>query len=413
MSDLVARSLTRSLTALPVRSPTRAAALVVVVSLGSAAAALFAQPVSSSRASAASPADRPAGRPAAGAAAAPGVAPGSELATVSARPAGAAAAAAYDGVVEAVRRTVVAAQVSGAVVQLDAKVGDRVKAGQVLVRLDARAADQATAASDAQVRVARAAQEVAEKEVARQRQLAAERFISSAALDRAEAEYKAASAQAAAMLAQAGAARTQSGFFVVRAPYAGVVSEVPVALGDMALPGRALVTVYDPAALRVSAAVPLSAVAALGDGKGVRVELPTPAVPGGATPQLHIPLRVQQLPAADAATHTVTLRADLAPAPAGLPGVAPGQFARLWLPAAGAGGAAAAFASPWVPLSAVVRRAEMTGLYVLDATGRPLLRQVRLGRSDGAQVEVLAGLSGQERVATDPQAAARLTVAQK
>jgi RND family efflux transporter MFP subunit len=405
MSDLVARSLTRSLTALPVRSPTRAAALVVVVSLGSAAAALFAQPVSSSRASAASPADRPAGRPAAGAAAAPGVAPGSELATVSARPAGAAAAAAYDGVVEAVRRTVVAAQVSGAVVQLDAKVGDRVKAGQVLVRLDARAADQATAASDAQVRVARAAQEVAEKEVARQRQLAAERFISSAALDRAEAEYKAASAQAAAMLAQAGAARTQSGFFVVRAPYAGVVSEVPVALGDMALPGRALVTVYDPAALRVSAAVPLSAVAALGDGKGVRVELPTPAVPGGATPQLHIPLRVQQLPAADAATHTVTLRADLTP---GLAGLVPGQFARLWLPAAGG-----TRANPWVPAAAIVRRAEMTGLYVLDANGRPLLRQVRLGRSDGAQVEVLSGLAAGERVASDAQAAARMTASAK
>ena len=44
----------------------------------------------------------------------------------------------------------------------------------------------------------------------------------------------------AAQLAQAGAARTQRGFYVVRAPYAGVVAEVPVALGDMAMPGRPL-----------------------------------------------------------------------------------------------------------------------------------------------------------------------------
>jgi membrane fusion protein, multidrug efflux system len=54
-----------------------------------------------------------------------------------------------------------------------------------------------------------------------------------------------------------------------------------------------------------------------------------------------------------------------------------------------------------------VRRAEMTGLYVLDAGGQPLLRQVRLGRSDGERIEVLSGLASGERVATDPQAAAR------
>jgi multidrug efflux system membrane fusion protein len=112
---------------------------------------------------------------------------------------------------------------------------------------------------------------------------------------------------------------------------------------------------------------------------------------------------VQVLPAADAATHTVTLRADLPPS---LAGAMPGQFARLWWPAAKE---VAAAANPWVPLQAVVRRAEMTGLYVLDAKGRPLLRQVRLGRSDGVNVEVLSGLSAGERVATDAQAAARMT----
>jgi hypothetical protein len=61
-----------------------------------------------------------------------------------------------------------------------------------------------------------------------------------------------------------------------------------------------------------------------------------------------------------------------------------------------------------VAVAAVVRRAEMTGLYVLDPNGRPVLRQVRLGRTAGEQVEVLAGLMPGERVATDPQAAARV-----
>jgi multidrug efflux pump subunit AcrA (membrane-fusion protein) len=61
----------------------------------------------------------------------------------------------------------------------------------------------------------------------------------------------------------------------------------------------------------------------------------------------------------------------------------------------------------YVPARAVVRRAELTAVYVLGADGRAVLRQVRLGRSEGDRVEVLAGVSAGERVVLDPQAAAR------
>jgi membrane fusion protein, multidrug efflux system len=307
---------------------------------------------------------------------------------------------AYDGVVEAVRQTVIAAQVSAAVVDIKVKVGDRVTAGQLLLRLDARAADQGAAAGDAQVRAARAAQDVATRAFARQQQLAADRFISAAALDQAQAAFRAAQAQAEAQIAQAAATRTEAGFYVVRAPYAGIVAEVPVTLGDMALPGRPLVTLYDPAVMRVVASVPQSAAAALGDGSAVRVELPSQSA---GQPALSVPQQVQVLPAADASTHTVTVRANLAP---GAVGAMPGQFARVWAPSSAA---ATASGSPWVPAQAIVRRAEMTGLYVLNDKGQPLLRQVRLGRTDGDQVEVLTGLSPRERVATDAQAATRQT----
>jgi RND family efflux transporter MFP subunit len=320
-------------------------------------------------------------------------------AAVVARAAPARSEAAFDGVVEALRQTVVASQVSGAVVQLGVKAGDRVAAGQVLLRIDARSAEQSAAASEAQLRAARATLEVARAEFGRQQQLHADRFISTAALDRARAEFQATQAQVAAQAAQLDVARTQTGLHVVRAPYAGVVSDVPVALGEMAMPGRTLLTLYDPSALRVVASIPQSAAAALDAATAARIELP--GLPVAA--RQHKPVRLQVLPAADAATHTVTVRADLAP---GLAGVAPGQFARLWLPAAGG-----APLSPWVSTQAVVRRAEMTGLYVLDATGRPLLRQVRLGRSSNGQVEVLAGLAAGEQVVTDAQAATRQSVA--
>ena len=82
--------------------------------------------------------------------------------------------------------------------------------GQLLLRIDARSADQSAAAVDAQVQAARAQLDVATREYERQKQLFAKKYISQAALDRAEAEVRAARAQASAQTAQAGAARTQT-----------------------------------------------------------------------------------------------------------------------------------------------------------------------------------------------------------
>ena len=319
-----------------------------------------------------------------------------DAAVVPAQASAVQARSSFDGVVEAVRQTTLAAQVPGAVLELAVKAGDRVQAGQVLLRIDARSANQSAAASDAQVQAARASLDVATREYTRQQKLRDKQYISQAALEQAEAQFKATRAQVAAQVAQAGAARTQTGLHTVRAPYAGVVSDVPVQLGDMAMPGRALVTLYDPSSLRVTAAVPQS-LAPRVRADAVRVELP--GLP--AAQQWPQAARVQVLPTVDAATHTVQVRAEL---PANVQGVVPGMFARLWLPAAGGSEDAK---SVTVPVSAIVRRAEMTGLYVQDANGKPLLRQVRLGRVDGDRVEVLTGVTPGEAVVLDPQSATR------
>lgn len=321
-------------------------------------------------------------------------APPPAVATAPVRSTGGSQSASVDGVVEAVRQTEVAAQVAGAVVALNVKAGDRVQAGQVLLRLDARAADQAAAAGAAQVRAARAAQEAATRDFERQKQLFEKNYISRAALDRAEAAFKSAQAESAAQLASAGAARTQSDFYVVRAPYTGVVADVAVVLGDMAMPGRALLTLYDPAALRVRASVPQTVAARLAGTARPLVEIP--GVGTGI-----VPARSQLLPTVDPATHTLELRLDL---PAGIAGAVPGMFARAWLP----GAAASADGRLYIPAQAVLRRAELTGVYVVDGGGKPLLRQVRLGRAEGDAVEVLSGVSAGERVVLDPQAAARV-----
>ncbi|MCG2583806.1 efflux RND transporter periplasmic adaptor subunit [Massilia sp. TS11] len=309
---------------------------------------------------------------------------------VQVAPADAAAMGSFEAQVEAVRQTQLASQVAGAVVKRLVNAGDRVAAGQVLFQIDARTANESVTASAAQVAAAKANLATAAAELERKRQLFARNFVARSVLEQAEAAHDAARAQLAAVSAQANVSRTESGYYVVRAPYAGLVAAVHIEQGDMAQPGRPLATVYDPAALRVTGAVPASAIGA------------------ASTANVHIllqgqeinPAAVQLLPTVDPQSMTRQLRADL---PKSVQGAVPGMFARLRLPLARGQGVA----SLRVPAVAVVRRGELDAVYVLDAKDRPLLRQVRLGAPSGHEVDVLSGLDAGERVLTDPQAALR------
>jgi multidrug efflux system membrane fusion protein len=294
----------------------------------------------------------------------------------------------YEGVVEAERQTIIAAQVSGSIVDIAVKAGDRVKKGQLLLRIDARVAAQSAAASKAQVASAQASVDLARKELDRQKQLFAQGYISQAAEDRAEAKFKVAEGEARAQIAQSAAAAAETGFYTVRAPYAGIIAQVPAELGSMAMPGHALLTLYDPSALRVTANLPQSVAM-----HGLSAAMLKMDISGHEV----TPVRIKVLPTVDARTDTAEIRLGLPPQ---LQNVAPGMFARVWLSAPGP-----TTDLVKIPFAAVVRRAELTGAYVLDEKNQPLLRQIRLGRVMGDQVEVLSGLGPSDRVAQNAETA--------
>jgi multidrug efflux system membrane fusion protein len=302
-----------------------------------------------------------------------------------------------DGVVEAVRQSTIASEVAGSVTALSVKAGDRVTQGQILLRIDQRTADQQAAANAAQASAAEAELQAAQKEFERSRSLFQKNYISQAALDQAEAQFKAAQAEAKARLAQAGAATTQTSLHTLRAPYTGVLASVDVQVGDMATPGRPLITMYDPGALRVVVTVPESVAQQLRQKAEVRIEVP------GAEPSARqwTAQSVTLLPEADPESHTMRVRLGLASGSSGATPV-PGMFARAWLPSTGESPA-----QLMVPARAVIRRTELNAVYVVDQAGKPWLRQIRVGRTVGDQIEVLAGLEAGERIALDPLAAAR------
>ena len=298
----------------------------------------------------------------------------------------------FEGRAEAERQTVIAAQVSGAIIELAVKAGDAVKAGQLLIRIDAHAATQSAAAGKAQATAAQASLDLARKELDRQKQLFNQDYLSQAALDRAEARFKVAEAEARAQMAQAGSVETQAGFYTIRAPYSGVIAELPASLGTMVMPGQALMTLYDPSAMRVTAMVPQSVVSHELSLSQVKLE-----IPGQVENQPITPTRFKLMPSVDAGSHTVEIRLGL---PAKLTNVLPGMFARVWLPSK-----EQINQTIIIPIAALVRRAEMTGVYVLDGKNQPLLRQIRIGRLSGGKVEVLSGIGPDEHVLQDAESA--------
>ena len=65
----------------------------------------------------------------------------------------------------------------------------------------------------------------------------------------------------------------------------------------------------------------------------------------------------------------------------------------------------------WIPNASVLRRGEINAVYVKSPEGVFLMRQVRLGQTQGDQVQVLTGLLPDDEIAVDPQAAAAASAA--
>lgn len=275
-----------------------------------------------------------------------------------------------EAVIEATRQAVVATQVSGRIVAVKAEAGQHVKAGQLLMTIDAREAAENVAAARAQLAQAEASFQ-------RTQNLFKQKFVSQAALDQAEAALKSAKAQAAA--AGAGASHA-----TVTAPISGIVARRHAELGDLATPGRPLVTVFAPGGLRAVASIPQFKLRDAQKATAARVEFTESRRWLDGT-------RIEILPTIDAQSHTATARIYLPDAD----GIVPGMAARVHFVVGTA-------KKLTVPPQAILRRGEIAAVYVLGKE-RPALRQVRLGEVvvDG-EVEVLSGLADGETISLDP-----------
>jgi len=291
-----------------------------------------------------------------------------------------------EGVIEAVRQSTVSAQISGRVKEVNFDVGDTVKKGQVILRIDERETEQALAGSQAQVMQSQAALTQAKANYERSVQLFEQKYISQAALDKAKADYEMAQAQTAASAAGESQSALARGYAAVIAPFGGVVASRLVELGEMVTVGKPLMVGFDPSQMRVIVNVPQYKLTEIGTHPKVNVELTS-------LKRWVAAAAVTVQPSADSRTHSTQVRVTI---PANERGVYPGMFVRAHFEVGKA-------SKLLIPASAVLRRSEVVAVYVVDDKGAAKLRQVRVGDPSGEKdIEVLVGLNPGESVALDP-----------
>lgn len=302
----------------------------------------------------------------------------------------------YDGTVEAVNHATVSAQTAGRIAEVYYDVNDYVEADSPVIRFNDVEQKANARQAEAMLQEARAIATEASDDFMRVNSLYDSKALSKREYDRAVAARDAANARLAAATSALEAARQQAEYTLVRAPYAGIVTERFVEVGESVTVGQPLMSGLSLEDLRVTVDVPQQFV-------GRVRQTMTAAVITEAGPVT--PEGITIFPYADQATNTFAVRLDL---PTGQFALFPGMFTKV------------AFTIGesqrlLVPASAVVRRSEVTGVYVVHSDQTIRLRQIRAGNQFGERVEVLAGLVEGETIALDPLSAgiyAKTTAAQ-
>lgn len=298
------------------------------------------------------------------------------------------------GTVRSQTTSTLSANVVGTVLRVRAAEGDHVRAGDVLVEIDAREpraqADRARAGREEVERAIDAAAAnatLAETTFRRYEALRQRGSASQQELDEARARHTAAQADLGRLVArrsEASAAATQAetvlGWSSVRSPIDGVVTARYVDPGAQAAPGVPLLRVEEELATRVDANVPETVVVRTGDEAFVDA--------GGQ----RLRARVTQVqPTVDAGARSALVKLELERP------LRAGTYVKASFPMGQRDAVT-------VPVTALVRRGQLTSVFVVGDDDVARMRLITLGADDGARAEVLSGLDAGESIVVAPAA---------
>jgi RND family efflux transporter MFP subunit len=296
-----------------------------------------------------------------------------------------------------VEQAQVFARATGVVAERRVELGDRVRAGQVLAVIAAPDVDRSVERARAGIAQAKAREELAATNLERAEALVARGFQSKQVLDERTRTLEAARADREVAEAEKRRLATIQDFQVVRAPFAGIVAERRVdrgdrVSGDQAQGGAHLFRIVRLDSLRVEVDAPQAAALTLAP--GAQTEVHFAELPG----ERFAARVVSKSGVIDPRSGTMRVELTMANPKERIPAGMVGQVV-LQLPRAGGG--------LLVPANALVTRDGVPHLALVDAASTVRFVRVRLGQTQGDQLEILEGLSPTSAVVLSPNALLR------
>ncbi len=196
-------------------------------------------------------------------------------------------------------------RVAGKVIERKVEVGALVKKGQLLAKLDSADANLTIQANNADIASAQAQLNLAQTNLARQRQLIDKKFVSPAALDSFEAAYESAKARLAQSQAQTAVSNNQSRYTALMADRNGIVTMIRAEPGQVVAAGEVVAQIIDPTQMEVHIPVPESRMSHLKVGEEASMRL-------WAKTEKSYQVKVREIsPAADAVTRTFLVKLSI------------------------------------------------------------------------------------------------------
>ena len=301
------------------------------------------------------------------------------------------------GTIQARTISVVSSRIMGVVTDVLVKQGDQVTAGQELLLIDDNDLAQRVRAAEASYQEATKAQEMAGSHKAlaettynRYKQLYDGKALSGQEMDqianqRQHAELEFQRAQAAVEAAAAGLQQTKInlGFSRITSPINGVVTYKNIDKGSMAAPGTPLMTVEDNTGYRVETSVD--------ENMAGRISVSMPVdVAVDSISRTFKGVVSEKVPSIDTSSRTFLVKANMAQDP-NEHSLANGLYARVLIPQKSRSILA-------VPATAILRKGQLVGVYVVGDGNRVSYRMIRTGKTFGGDVEALSGLNDGERI---------------
>ncbi len=287
------------------------------------------------------------------------------------------------GKIEAINSATLSTRMMGFVNKVHVNVGQKVSKGQLLISINNSDLSAKKAQTTAGITEAQAAFNSAEKDYERFQNLFAKNSASQKELDDQQANYEMAKARLEGARQMKNEVESQFAYVDLRAPFNGVVTNRFIDEGDMANPGMPLISVEGPGSFEVTASVPEREISKIVSGTEVQVLVKSLDIqlPGTVT-------EVSTSARNTGGRYLVKVVLDKTDA-----AILSGMYATVQFPVEPTENATTLL----VPTESIVYRGELTGIYTVSLSNTAILRWVRLGRTLGDKVEVLSGLSADEK----------------